>query len=105
MNIFPGERVEFTLENYESKYSFLPLSNILQRGENESVFLQLTSLSGKATIAVSIRDDLNDRIPIVDDNDLLTDSNYMELSPKDMKRIIKKKKLSLSANPTLVIQV
>lgn len=56
-------------------------------------------------MAVAIRDDKNDRIPVIENNDFHTFSNYLSVPFSETEKILKVYNMSLATNPTLVKKI
>ncbi|EAS00563.2 transmembrane protein, putative (macronuclear) [Tetrahymena thermophila SB210] len=100
-----NQQLEFTIDNQQSKFFYLNLKNIL--AENDSIQISMTTLSGKAAIGAIIKDDTHNRYPSVagETFDVVSYSNYLEISNKKLLSVMKKQNITAERNPVLIIEV
>lgn len=102
--IFPGQRMEFSLKYQESRYFFIDLKNALDT--RRSINVQLTQLLGRALLCGSIRDTKKNRFPkSYLAADFITNGNFMEISYQQIKQIMKENSLSINQSPQLILEV
>ncbi|EGR29732.1 hypothetical protein IMG5_149750 [Ichthyophthirius multifiliis] len=102
-----NQQAEFTIEQNEQKFFFLALNNILE--ENDSIIIEMTPLSGDGVLGVILKDDITNRYPnsIINEQtaDIVSYANYLEISNKQLRKIMAKYDLKINQNPVLIIEV